>query len=276
MLFLVLALYRLPADRLIAATLEGVSKGRILFEARQVSLVLPPGYRLEQVTCGLLRGDRVVKDRLETLTVAPRYGKLLTGSLPVAFEGRLAEGGLSGEAGISMIAGWEKGHFTLRCSDLRLEGLSSLRELSHREIKGRLQGEISLKGNLADLSKIDGEGRLSLSEGSIETTLDLPGLETVPFDTIQLAFRIRRGILSLEDGEMVGPMVSGRLSGEIELLRKVADSRIRIKAVLRPGPSLLRNDPAGRFLDKVRKGDEPIRIKIGGDFKRPTVALSKG
>ena len=274
-LFLLMAFYRLPADKLIAATMESLTKGRLLFKAEEVSPVLPPGYRLEEVSYGIFLRDTLTKDHFKSLTFGPDYTEIFMGYLPIKFNGVMPRGKIHGKTGLSIKSRGRKGYLTIRVSDVYLEDLNILRSFSDRSFKGKLRGEIKLEGNLTDLSKIYGEGHFSLEKGSIDTRVNIPGMEVIPFKGIKLAFSIKDGIMVLDNSKMDGPMFSGDFSGEIRLKNKIANSEIDITARMRPGPLLENNPLTGKFLAGVLKGNDPLIIKIRGNLNRPYIKWGK-
>ena len=274
-LFLLMTFYRLPADKLIAATMENLTKGRLLFKAENISPVLPTGYRLEEVSYGIFVGDTPAKDHFKSLTFGPDYREIFTGHLPIKFNGVMPRGNIHGKTGLSILSRGKEGYLTIKASDVYLEDLNILRSFSGRNFKGKLRGEIKLEGNLADLSKIYGKGYLSLEKGSIDTRISIPGMETIPFKGIKLAFTIKDGKVILNNSKMDGPMFSGNFSGEIRLQEKIAQSQIMITARMSPG-SLLENDQlTSKLLAKIMKGNDSLVIKIGGNLNRPNIKWGK-
>ena len=274
-LFLLMTFYRLPADKLIAATMESLTNGRLLFKAEKVSPVLPTGYRLEEVSYGIFIRDTPAKDHFKSLTFGPDYREIFMGHLPIKFNGVMPRGNIHGKTGLSIPSRGKEGYLTIKASDVYLEDLNILRSFSDRNFKGKIGGEIKIEGDLADLSKIYGEGHLYLKEGSIDTRISIPGMEAIPFKGIKLAFTIKDGKVVLENSKMDGPMFSGNFSGEIRLNKSIADSEIEITARMRPGPLLENDQLTGKFLAKVMKENDPLVIRIGGNLNRPNIKWGK-
>ncbi len=271
-LFLFLTFYRLPADQLIAATTAHATRGRLNIEAKRVTPILPLGYRLEDVQCVVRLGEISARDSLKSLTLRPGLLRLLAGYLPVRFACALQKGRLEGKTGASLF-GARKGYLTLDASEVSLEDLNILQSLSRRELKGRLQAEMTIESDMTDPSQLTGEGRVLWEQGSIGTKLSVPGLEAVPFDALTLAFAAQKGKVTLKESNMKGPMFSGSLAGEIRLARKISQSQVMIEARLIPGPMLQNNEMASQFLDKSRKG--PLIISVKGTLERPSVSWRK-
>ena len=270
-LFLLMTFYRLPGDNLIAATLESFTKGRLQFKAQKTSFALPTNFILEDVSYGFLLGNALTKDRFKSLTFGPDYKRLLTGYLPVNFKGIMPRGNIYGKTGVSIGRGIEDGYLNITVSDIYLEDLNSLRSISNRNLMGKLQGQIKIKGHLTDPTKIEGEGHFYVQKGSIGTRIDLPGLQTLFFENIEVLFSIKDGMITLNKSVIKGPMLSGDFSGEIKLNKKIADSQLEIKAKMQPGPLLEKNQLTSQFLSKIRQGDNPLNIKVSGTLESPTV-----
>jgi type II secretion system protein N len=275
-LFLLMTFYRLPVDKIIAASVERLTASRLCIGASKVSPILPPRYRLEDISYGVAWGDILAKGTLTSLILGPDYVGLLRGYLPMKFKGMLPRGYFQGRTGVSIIGGVRNSSFRIKIEDLFLEDLEVLGPLVNRELRGRLNGEIELKGDLTDPTKITGTGRFLVEKGSIGTKIDLPGMDTVPFERMRLGFSIKDGILTLNESDMNGPMFSGNLSGTISCRKKLSGSLLNMTARMTPGPLLKNNQMAKQFLGKSRSGDGPMIVRIGGRVERPSIRWSKG
>lgn len=274
-LFLLLTLYRLPADKLVAAGVETLSRGRLLLRAERVSLLPPLRFKLEGVSYGLYLGDDLIGDSLKSLTLAPDYGGLFSGYLSLKILGVLDRGSFEGKIGVSMISGVKKGYLIMKANDLSLDDLNILGPLLKRDLKGKLKSEIEVRGNLTNPAELNGRGYVQLEKGYIGTRFDLPGFDRVPFDRIKVDFTVKDGTLVLNEGALSGPMLSGSLTGEIRLENKPANSRLKITARLTPGPLLEKNPLARQFFKATKKGKRAVTIKIGGTLNRPSIKLIK-
>ena len=138
-----------------------------------------------------------------------------------------------------------------------------------------MRGTVDLAGPINNLQRIRGKGLFFLENGSISTRLNLPGMESFPFESIRLAFTVQDGMVTLKDSEMKGPMFSGGLSGTIRLNEKIIRSSPQITVKMRPGPALEKNELARQFLGKLSAENRPLIIKVGGTLERPSIAWSK-
>lgn len=271
-LFLLLALYRVPADRLISAALERVSGGRVLLQSETVIPGLIARYTLKGVHAAFISGDTAATGSLDSLTLGPDFGRFLAGYLPVRFEGTLPRGTLRGKTGLSMWNGTGRGYIRMAASGVYLEDLPLLRSLSGRGVTGMLTGEIDLKGPLSDFAGMNGEGRFRAENGSIDTRIDLPGMKTVPFNAVDVAFTIKDRVMNFSHGNLEGPMFSGDVSGQIQLQKRLSESRLMLTFKIKPGPLIEKNPMAGQILEKLGKGDRPLLIRVKGTLKSPIMA----
>lgn len=274
-LFLLLSVWRLPAERLLPYFVERTSKGRLLMWAERSTPSFPLGYTFERVSYGVADESRSAVGRLKSLYLRMGLLKLFAGYLPVSFTGYMPEEGMiRGHAGISMVQSYQKGYLELGLSGLRLEHMTVIDSFSNRKVRGVLNGEMQLKGNLLDPTRVSGEGRFTLQKGSVDTQMDLAGLKAVPFETIRVPFALKEGVLTLKNVEMEGSMFSGTVSGEIKLNRIWGSSLLGLTARLKAGPGLKDNPLAGALLAKIQKGEGQIVLKIGGTIQAPSMNWS--
>ena len=267
--------YRLPADKLISYAMEDYTGGRLLFKTEEMSPRFPGGYEMKAVSYGILLGNVLLTDRFDSLTINLDYKRLMLGYLPITFNGLISSGGFNGKAGVSLRNRLDNSYFSVKASDIHLKDIHIISSFSNRNLKGRFRGKINIEGNFNDPTKINGNGHFFVENGSIDTRIDLPGLNSVPFKSIELDFSIEGGIMTLKKGEMNGPLFSGNYSGEIKLKKKISRSRIKINGTMKPGPMLENNQFAKQFLSKIRKGNNPINIKILGTLERPSIIKDK-
>jgi type II secretion system protein N len=271
-LFFLMSFWRLPAERLLPYFVERYSKGRLIMRAERSAPSFPLGYTFERVSYGLVDGNRSAVGRLKSLYLGTGLLRLIAGYLPVSFTGYLPDQGMiRGRVGISMFESLQKGYLELGVSGLHLDDMAVIDSFSNRKVRGVLNGEMKLKGNLVDPTRLFGEGRFILQKGSVDTRMDVAGLKAVPFEMIRLPFTLKDGVLTLENVEMEGPMFSGTVSGQIRLNKVLGSSPLQLTARLKAGPGLKNNPLAGALLAKIQKGKEQIVLKIGGSIQAPSM-----
>jgi type II secretion system protein N len=271
-LFSVLTLYRLPADKILAKVLETVTHGQVFVSAQRMSPSLWKGYRLKDLTWTVDSGGTLISERMESLTLSPSFLKLFLGYLPIEAEGVLGGGTFHMSAGVSMVHGAGKGYATLKAEGIRLEDLAVANFLMQRQMKGTLRGEADITGPLNDLRKVSGKGAIFVEDGSVETRLDLLGLKTIPFAKLTLPLTIRNGVATLKGGQIMGPLLTGDLEGQIRLQQDFRASPLQMTATIRPGPSFGDEQTGGPLIAK----DRPLVVQLQGTLSRPLFSLAGG
>lgn len=272
-LFLALSFYRMPSGKLITAAISRATKGMIVFKAEEATLNFPIKLKLTGVSYNIIRGNSLINDHLESVTIEPVFKEIFQGYLPIAFDGNLYQGRFNGSAGISIVDGFSDGYFDLGLSQIRLEDAKFLQSITNRNIKGKLSGDIRTSGELLHPAKMKGEGHISVDHGSIDSRIDLPAMRTILFDNVQLNFTMEEGIILVEDSEMGGPAISGVFSGVVDLNNDISGSLLKIEARMKPGPSLLNDPIAKQFFSKLgEKGT--LKIEIQGTLDNPTIKWS--
>jgi type II secretion system protein N len=139
-----------------------------------------------------------------------------------------------------------------------------------------MTAELDLRGNLRTPAGAEGNGDIRIENGSLGAELGLPGLEEIPFELLAISFTLEKGRLALSSAEMNGPAFSGRFQGDIQIHNALSRSRLRLEGVLTPGPMVLENAFLSRFLQKVLKGEQSVRVRVGGTLQNPSIARIKG
>jgi|GEM_PF-3815825 len=271
-LFAVLTFYRLPADKILSKAVEKATGGKVFVAAEKTSASLWKGFGFENLTWTVQSGTAVLNEKMESLTLSPRYLGLLQGYLPVKMEGGLARGTFQAAVGVSMIHGLSKGYGSLKTQGIDLGALASVEKIAQREIKGKLTAQADFTGPLNDLRKLNGQATILVADGTIDTKMDAFGLRTIPFQKLSLPLTVRNGTANLKGGRLVGPLLTGDLEGQIRLLQNLQLSTLQITAIVKPGPSLT-GDKGGPL---PVKGDKPFVIQLQGTIGRPLFNLAGG
>jgi len=272
MLFLLLTLHRLPADKMLGKALTLFTGIQTLLSAETVSFSLPLSYALERITCEAYWPRGVSKDRMDSLIFSPEWSKIFSGSIPIRSEVIFARGRVEARVGVPLLS---RGYLDAKGSGVHLEDLSFVEILLDRRVSGKCEGELRFLGDVRFLSGLNGRGYLRLTDGSLESKLPIAGLRTIPFQSISAFLIIQKGLLFLNDGKIAGPAVSGTFSGEVKLDDRVSRSFLKLTAHLTPGPSLHENDFARQFLASLGAEGEPIAIHLEGTLGSPSIRWEK-
>ena len=272
LLFLLLTLYRLPADKVLGKALTLFTKTQTLVSAETVSFSLPLSYTLEKVRCVAYWPQGVSKDLMDSLVLGLEWSRIFSGALPLKSEGTIARGRVQARLGLPFLG---RGYMDAKSSGIHLEDLSFLEVLLDRRVSGMCEGELRLVGDVRFPAGLTGRGFLQTKDGELESKLPLAGLRTFPFQSISTSLIIQNGLLILRDGEIAGPAVSGSFSGEVRLNDKLNDSLLKLAAQLTPGPLLKENAVARPLLESLAPDGEPITIHLGGSLGSPSIQWGK-
>lgn len=263
-LFLCLTVYRLPSEKLLQRGVNQFTEGKVTLKAERISPTFPPGYRLENVEYSILLTGDFYKNNLKFLNIYPDYLGLIEGYFPVTMTGFLPRGSFEIQMGASILKGSKDGFIALKASEAYLDDLGFLKGLTGRTLKGKVNGEVNVKGDLADYTRIHGDGRLSFEGGSLESQVQFFGLKEIPFDNLRVSFALKEGLMSLKEVDLTGPVFSGRISGDIRLKKPLDQSLLHITARLTPGSGL-----------PDKEGTSPMVVKIEGMLRDPHVTWSQ-
>ena len=272
LLSLQLTLYRLPADKLLGKAFTLFTGTETLLSAETVSFSWPLSYDLERITLEADWTQGVSTDRIDSLTLCPEWLRIFSGSIPLKTKMNVARGQVESRVGVPFIS---RGYLDAKGSAIHLEDLSLAEILLDRRMSGEVEGELRLTGDVRFPTGLNGRGMLRATDGSLETKLPLAGLRTVPFQSISVFFIIQKGVLSLNDGKIAGPAISGTFSGQVQLNDTVSRSLLKLTANLTPGPSLNENVLARKFLSSLAAEGEPITVHLGGTLGSPSIRWGK-
>lgn len=272
LLFLLLTLIRLPADKMLGKVITRITDTETLVSAETVSFSLPLSYSLERITCEAYWPQGVSKDRMDSLILGPEWSRLVSGSVPLKTEATFARGRVEARLGVPLLG---RGYLDAKGYDIYLQDLSFVEILLDRRVSGQCEGEVRLTGDVRFPESLNGRGLLRAADGTIESKLPLAGLRAIPFQSISAFLIIQKGLLFLNDGRIAGPAVSGSFSGEIKLNDRVSTSLLNIKADLAPGPMVREHDLARQWFASLAAEDERITIHLRGTLGSPSIRWGK-
>jgi type II secretion system protein N len=272
LLFLLLTLYRLPADKVLGKALTLFTETQTLVSAETVSFSLPLSYTLKRITCVAYWPRGVSKDLIDSLVFGLEWSRIFSGSLPIKSGGTIAHGRVEARLGVPVLS---LGYLDAKSSGIHLEDLSFLEVLLDRRVSGRCEGELRLVGDVRFPAGLNGRGFLRATDGALESKLPLAGLRTFPFQSISAFLIIQKGLLFLNDGKIAGPAVSGTFSGEVKFNDRLSESLLKLTAQLSPGPLLNENQLARQFLASLAPDGEPITIYLEGTLGSPSIRWGK-
>jgi type II secretion system protein N len=272
LLFLLLFLLRLPADKMLGKTITLLTGTQTLVSAETVSFSLPLSYALERIVCVARWSQGVSKDRIDSLIFGLEWSRIVSGSLPLKGEASFARGRVASRVGMPFLG---RGYLDAKAYGIDLEELSFLLILLDRRVSGRCDGELRLTGDIRFPTGLNGRGSVRATDGSVESKLPLAGLRTIPFQSISAFLIIQNGRIYVNDGKVVGPAVSGTFSGEVKLNDRMSESPLKLTAQLTPEPMLNENEFARQFLASLAAEGGPISIHLTGTLGSPSIRWEK-
>ncbi len=274
-LFAVLTLPRIPLDRMITGMLQAAGNGRVTVGVSDLDLAFPDRIRMNQVRFQIANAGTVLAGRIDTLEMRPDYGGLLRGRLPVRFTGTTPAGPIQGRVSVSLFRGSRDGTVSLHTDGFSLDQYPFIESALDRRVRGVLSGDVEIHGDLGHPLDGEGKGRLHMDEGAIEARLGLPGLDEIPFSSVDMAFVLRERNMVVSQAEMKGPAFQGSFTGEIRLAQDLRKSPMDLQGELVPGPMILENAFLSPLLEKVLKGNRSATVRIRGTLERPAITGSR-
>lgn len=274
-LFIVLTLVRVPWTGVVVHTANRALNGSAFFSAEHVDLRFPDRLRIQGGVLEVPRGASMLRQDVTEAVLRPDYRNLIRGYLPARFSGDLAAGRVEGRFGMSRRIGMRDAYLFLRAEKLGLARLDVMASTLGRKVEGTLNGELRFQGNLENVLQVQGQGHITVADGSVETRVGFPGLETVPFDRVEVVFSVKDGRVQLDQADMKGPVFSGSLSGTVALRERVSRSRLSVRGTLTPGREIRQNPFLERLLGRALEGKRTLPIQVGGTLERPSMKRSK-
>jgi len=274
-LFAVLTLPRIPLERMITGMLQGAGNGRVTVGVNDLDLAFPDRVRMNQVRYQIATAGTFLAGRVDTLEMRPDYGDLLRGRLPLRFTGTTPAGPFQGRMSVSLFRGSRNGTMSLHTDGFSLDKYPLIESALDRRVRGVLSGDVEIHGDLRRPLDGEGKGRLHMGEGAIEARLGLPGLDEIPFSSMEMAFVLRERVIHVSQAEMKGPAFQGSFTGEIRLTQDLRKSPMDLQGELVPGPMILDNAFLSPLLEKVLKGNRSATVRIRGTLERPAITGSR-
>ena len=275
LLFIVLTIWRLPPDLVTGWIVPVVTGGRVVLQGETVSMGIPFSIRMKDSLVGVKLKEKFITERFDQISAGLEWKGLFGGYLPMRFYGKKDGGEVEASFGSSLLGKLSRVYIELDAQNLSADSLDVLRSFASREVRGKLNGRISVSGNLLDYSTIIGNGQFKLKDGSIQTNIDIPGVSEITYQEIAVKFNIDKGILNLTEGRIKGDMFSGVVSGEIQLKNSISRSLLNLKATLVPGKTLMNISDKDSIIKKLLNKKKKINVIIRGTISRPSISIQK-
>ncbi len=112
----------------------------------------------------------------------------------------------------------------------------------------------------------------------MEIQIEFLGLKELPFQNLSIPFSIKEGLVSLKEVELVGPVFSGKMTGDIRLRNPLTQTALHLNAKLSPGSA---REPGSGIGDKNRTApasgaaNGPMVFRVEGTLQNPRIVWSQ-
>lgn len=233
----------------------------------RLSAGFPPAMVLHELRFSYQGMDAL---KIERLSVAPAYLKLLDPGHAFRIQGLAGGGRIRGRARIDMSAASDSQVLLeLDFSDIAVDSLEIIEALSRQSVSGKLEGRVDYKGDMVG----EGTGSASLVAGQCRIGLNPPyfGIKELQFQRAQAELEMNRQRLQIRRFKVDGTQFSGEGSGTVILSRPMENSRIQFSGSITPHPGLLKI--IGGMFPKQYLEEGGIPVRISGTFKNPAYSL---
>lgn len=202
--------------------------------AETIRPAMPPGLKMTGVD--LKRESRRLA-HFDVARISPDLTTLLKEKKQAQFQARLAEGTIRGRATLEGIGASGRLQLEADLSDIRLEQLDAVRDISRFTLSGSLGGRLTHDGSPAPMGVTN--GMLTATNLRIALKSALFGITELVLGQTEADFSVGGQILKLKALTFNGPMLEGKITGTIELRQPVEQSRLNLTGTVKPRPELL-------------------------------------
>ncbi|MGM0453612.1 MAG: type II secretion system protein GspN [Thermodesulfobacteriota bacterium] len=265
----VLFLYLLfPSDTVksyIGHRLAGLAP-EISFDIDTLYPRIPPGLAVKNADVTYQNNPAVT---LTQLSVQPAYLSLLGAEPAVNFNGRLADGTLSGRAGLQTGTENQAIATELTFDGIELKKIPLIETLSPHRFSGQAAGEIQHQTQAGSWGT--GRGTVRLTECRVVFNRSILGIDELQFDRIAAEAKIENQRVEVTQIQFDGSMLSGSGKGSLQMRQPIENSRIDLTGSIKPHAELLKS--AGGLIPKRYMDEGGIPVRITGTLNRPDFSL---
>jgi len=203
-------------------------------DAASVRLALPPGIKMTGVD---FYHDNLHLAHCENIRMSAALGSLLKEEKRVRFRTRLAEGNISGQAVLDTDGPVQLVRAEADLDRIRLDQLDALKAIGHFGLSGQLKGHLTHDAGGRPTATTNGK----LTVAGLRIALKNPfyGIAELVVDPADAEFSITSGRLDIKTLTFGGPMVEGKIDGNITLRTPFGKSRLNLSGNAKPQPQLL-------------------------------------
>jgi type II secretion system protein N len=265
--------YLFPSDIVRGYTVSQLGKKipGLQVGLREIRPSFPPGLSMIGLDLAYQGETLIVADRLR---FSPMIGSLFGDVLSLNFGGSAYGGGLNGKINFSRADPGERMSIEATLAGLRLQNLSSFRNLAGHKLTGLLGANLKFENQG---SKQKGKADITLSELIIQLSAPIFGIEILTFKVIEGDATLSDQVLQITQCTLKGAEMDGKLSGTITLKSPIEESLLNLTGTVKPHHQFLaavkKTVPIISMLGQKRAGDAGMSFRIDGVLKKPDFSL---
>lgn len=232
----------------------------------------PPGLRMFPLSFSYA-GTQIIA--LQQLKVVPKLTSLLGNEKQVAYNGSIqGGGGLEGYVRILQEAPRQKISGTLNVSQLPIENIALLKQISQVAVVGMLTTFVDFDthkgpGGTADVN-------IDLSPVRVNFTTPLMGLEQLDFTRIQSDLIVTPRMLQIKQIDATGAQLEARITGSVVFRFPLQESRLNLSCTVKPQPGFVaeqKDTMIGALLASSAAQQRGVIIRIAGTLAKPNYVV---
>jgi type II secretion system protein N len=235
------------------------------------------------LTLGLMLSNTQLSDksdpdkilfRADRLMVRPSALSYIRGKQRFGFDCVAYKGGLKGYVNFTKNGTQSPLTVFLRCENIHVGDMESLRTLIGRQISGALGGTITFTGHQNAFLNGTGEADLRLSNGMVELLQPILSLEAIEFAELWIKLSLKNNRVNLTHFELKGKNMRGNVSGVVSLKKELAESSLDLKGTIEPFADFFKDMTGAfdgmRFFKRRLKGGK-LSFTVRGTVAEPRI-----
>jgi type II secretion system protein N len=265
-IFFLYALF--PSDTVKRYLANGLRQGypNVTVTIETVNPILPPGIQLHHLSVSYRDLELF---RLEKVKIMPRLRSLFGSNTTMIYEAEGYAGKFTGKAEFAEAESGRGANIDGRISEIQVQGIHALQQLSAHKISGRLDGSFNVieTGSGRALT-----GKLSVLDCRIEFAAPILLQEDLTFREINAELILNDRGVTIKNGTLKGNDMDAGVAGTVGLNNGAGRNALNLIGTVTPHHALLaRIDKhlPPNVVQVLRFGKNAIPFKISGTFKDP-------
>lgn len=266
------AYYLFPADAVKKYIIFNIDRASpdINVTIDQINPVFPPGLKLQTIRFDHISGLFL---RAEQIKIFPKILSFFGPKTTFLFKGSAYKGSSEGRIDITKKESARQVTINAKLSGMQLKDISAIKTLTGREIKGLLEGSITLSNKKSGGT---GNARFVVSDGSVELLMPILNLDTIAFSTLASNLSLDDRQFKIKQCTVKGDQIDARLSGSVILKNPLGKSIVNLTGTLKLHKALLvklRKDLPEKFIPKKAFSKYGFSFRIRGTLDNPGFSL---